>query len=48
MVLAFSTQRNINDDSYLCGIAEPTLKNYKSGWKKFIYFLIKENYNNTK
>jgi hypothetical protein len=34
-------------DAYLCGFAEPTLKNCKSRWKKFIYFLQEENYNNS-
>jgi hypothetical protein len=33
-------------DAYLHGITETTLTSYRSGWKTFIYFLIKENYNN--
>jgi hypothetical protein len=31
---------------YLYGVIETTLTTYKSGWKIFIYFLVKENYNN--
>jgi hypothetical protein len=34
-------------DVYLCGVAEPIFKIHKFGWKKFIYFLVEENYNNS-
>jgi hypothetical protein len=34
-------------NAYLHEVAEHTLKSYKSGWKKFIYFLVEENYNNS-
>jgi hypothetical protein len=34
-------------DAYLHGISETTLKNYRFGWKIFIYFLVEENYNNS-
>jgi hypothetical protein len=33
-------------DVYLCGIIEPAINSYKSGWKNFIYFLVEEHYNN--
>jgi hypothetical protein len=33
-------------DAYLCGVTKPTLKSYKSKWKRFIYLVEKNNNNN--